>query len=69
MASNDDIDLGQLEPNQLDALAQYTDVTSQEPKDAIPLLQRSQWNVQVRRPVIRPLARTGKYADRQDSPL
>lgn len=50
MASNEDIDLGQLEPSQLEALVQYTDVTSQEPKDAIPLLQRSQWNVQVRHP-------------------
>ena len=43
----DGFDVGQLSPDQQEALQQYTDVTSQEPKDAIPLLQRSQWNVQV----------------------
>lgn len=29
------------------ALGTYTAVTNQEPSEAIPLLQRSQWNVQV----------------------
>jgi len=49
MASTGDFDLSQLSPSQQEALQQYTDVTSQEVQDAVPLLQRSQWNVQVRR--------------------
>lgn len=40
---------GQLSPSQQEALQQYLQVTNQEVKDAVPLLQRSQWNVQVRR--------------------
>lgn len=47
MAGEADFDLGQLSASQQEALQQYTDVTSQEIKDAIPLLERSQWNVQV----------------------
>ncbi|OAA35779.1 UBX domain protein [Metarhizium rileyi] len=43
--SNDDV--GQLSTSQQEALQQYIQVTNQEPKDAIPLLQRSQWNVQI----------------------
>lgn len=42
------IDVGQLSADQQAALQQYTDVTGQDVKNAIPLLQRSQWNVQVR---------------------
>jgi len=49
MASTGDFDLSQLSASQQEALQQYTDVTSQEVQDAVPLLQRSQWNVQVRR--------------------
>lgn len=30
------------------ALTMYTSVTAQDPSEAIPLLQRSEWNVQVR---------------------
>lgn len=41
-------DTGQLSPSQQDALQQYMQLTNQEAKDAIPLLTRSQWNVQVR---------------------
>ena len=48
MASDDGFDLGQLSETQQQALQQYTDVTGQEIKDAVPLLQRSQWNIQVR---------------------
>lgn len=48
MASEGDFDIGSLSANQQEALQQYTDVTSQEVKDAIPILERSQWNVQVR---------------------
>jgi FAS-associated factor 2 len=48
MASAADFDLSQLSASQQEALQQYTDVTSQEVKDAVPLLERSQWNVQVR---------------------
>ncbi|EGX90055.1 UBX domain protein [Cordyceps militaris CM01] len=40
-------DIGQLSPTQQEALEQYLAVTNQEVKDAIPLLQRSQWNVQI----------------------
>ena len=41
-------DTGQLSPSQQDALQQFMQFTNQEAKDAIPLLTRSQWNVQVR---------------------
>lgn len=42
-----DVDIGQLSGPQQEALQQYMHVTNQEAKDAIPLLERSQWNVQV----------------------
>jgi FAS-associated factor 2 len=42
------IDLAALTPDQQSALEQYTAVTNQQVEDAIPLLQRTQWNVQVR---------------------
>ena len=41
------IDLSALNESQQLALGTYTAVTNQEPSEAIPLLQRSQWNVQV----------------------
>jgi FAS-associated factor 2 len=42
-----DTDISQLsEPQQL-ALQQYTSVTDQDIQAAVPLLQRSQWNVEV----------------------
>ncbi|EFQ29472.1 UBX domain-containing protein [Colletotrichum graminicola] len=47
MAESGDLDLGQLSTSQQEALQQYTSVTNQDLKDAIPLLQRSQWNVQI----------------------
>ncbi|TPX14952.1 uncharacterized protein E0L32_005061, partial [Thyridium curvatum] len=47
MASEGDFDIGQLSESQQEALQQYTAVTNQEVKDAVPLLQRSQWNVQI----------------------
>lgn len=47
MASSSDFDVAQLSPSQQEALQQYTQLTNQEPKDAVPLLERSQWNVQV----------------------
>jgi FAS-associated factor 2 len=43
-----DIDISQLSESQQLALQQYTSVTDQDIKAAIPLLQRSQWNVEVR---------------------
>lgn len=46
MAEGSD-DAGQLSATQQDALQQYLQVTGQDVKDAVPLLQRSQWNVQV----------------------
>lgn len=42
-----DVDMEQLSGPQQEALQQYMHVTNQEAKDAIPLLERSQWNVQV----------------------
>lgn len=47
MASDTGIDLDQLSSEQQAALEQYIAVTAQDIKDAIPLLQRSQWNVQI----------------------
>ena len=41
------IDASQLSAEQQAALEQYTAVTAQDAKDAVPLLQRSQWNVQI----------------------
>ncbi|KHO00384.1 UBX domain protein [Metarhizium album ARSEF 1941] len=40
-------DAEQLSLTQQEALQQYVQVTNKEPKEAIPLLQRSQWNVQI----------------------
>ncbi|KAI1019667.1 hypothetical protein LB504_009360 [Fusarium proliferatum] len=42
-----DMDLGQLSTTQQEALDQYTQVTNQEIGEAIPLLRRSEWNVQI----------------------
>lgn len=42
-----DFDLASLSAGQQEALQQYTALTNQEPKDAVPLLERSQWNVQI----------------------
>lgn len=46
--SNQDFDPVQLNESQQLALGTYTSVTNQEPSAAVPLLQRSEWNVQVR---------------------
>lgn len=48
MASGADTDLSQLSEPQQEALQQYIALTNQEARDAMPLLERSQWNVQVR---------------------
>ncbi|ORY67441.1 UBX domain-containing protein [Pseudomassariella vexata] len=45
--ASDTVDISQLSPEQQAALDQYTAVTAQDVKDAVPLLQRSQWNVQI----------------------
>lgn len=45
--ASSDFDPAQLSPAQQEALQQYTQLTNQEPKDALPLLERSQWNVQI----------------------
>jgi FAS-associated factor 2 len=50
--TDSEIDLGQLSSSQQEALNQYTQVTNQEFNEAIPLLRRSEWNVQVRNFVI-----------------
>jgi hypothetical protein len=46
-----EMDINQLSELQQLAVQQYTSVTNQEATAAIPLLQRSQWNVEVRSPV------------------
>jgi FAS-associated factor 2 len=46
--ANPEVDVGQLSESQQLALEQYTAVTNQDVEAAVPLLQRSQWNVQVR---------------------
>lgn len=43
-----DVDVGQLSEVQQEVLQQYISVTDQSIGEAVPLLQRSQWNVQVR---------------------
>jgi len=42
-------DISELSESQQLALQTYTSVTDQDVQAAIPLLQRSQWNVEVRR--------------------
>lgn len=42
------IDVSRLDASQQEALQTYTSVTDQDLSAAIPLLERSQWNVQVR---------------------
>lgn len=42
-----DVNIEQLSESQQEALQQYIGVTDQEAEDAIPLLARSQWNVQI----------------------
>lgn len=44
-----DSDISSLSESQQLALGTYTSVTNQEPSEAIPLLRRSEWNVQVSR--------------------
>jgi FAS-associated factor 2 len=41
------VDIAELTEDQQLALQQFTAVTDQDVKDAVPLLQRCQWNVQV----------------------
>ncbi|KAI9809714.1 MAG: hypothetical protein M1825_000147 [Sarcosagium campestre] len=47
MASADDVDLGQLTAEQQASLQQFVAFTNQDVVNAVPLLQRSQWNVQI----------------------
>lgn len=51
--SNQDFDPMQLNESQQLALGTYTSVTNQEPSAAVPLLRRSEWNVQVRHTLYR----------------
>ncbi|KAF8425881.1 hypothetical protein EV426DRAFT_546389, partial [Tirmania nivea] len=46
-SSTTDADLSQLTPSQQEALQQFTAVTAQQPSAALPILHRSQWNVQI----------------------
>lgn len=45
--SSSELDLDGLSDSERTALEMYMAVTSQEPSEAIPLLRRSEWNVQV----------------------
>ncbi|KAE8151960.1 hypothetical protein BDV25DRAFT_151861 [Aspergillus avenaceus] len=45
--SSSGLDIAQLSDSEQSALETYTTVTGQEPAEAIPLLRRSQWNVQI----------------------
>ncbi|KAJ5385506.1 hypothetical protein N7517_003417 [Penicillium concentricum] len=45
--SQPEVDLDQLSDSEKSALEMYMAVTSQEPSEAIPILRRSQWNVQI----------------------
>ncbi|KAI0130570.1 UBX domain-containing protein [Xylariales sp. AK1849] len=47
MAEETGVDPSQLSPDQQEALEQYIAVTAQDVQHAVPLLQRSQWNVQI----------------------
>ncbi|KAF2466339.1 UBX domain-containing protein [Lindgomyces ingoldianus] len=47
MADDARVDIGQLTEDQQLALQQFTAVTDQDVKDAIPLLRRCQWNVHI----------------------
>ena len=47
-----DVDISTLSDSQQVALQTYTSVTDQDLAAAIPLLQRSQWNVQVYIPTV-----------------
>jgi FAS-associated factor 2 len=47
MSSSLPLDISRLSESQQTALQTYTSVTDQEPIAAIPLLQRSEWNVQI----------------------
>jgi FAS-associated factor 2 len=58
--SADEVDLDQLSESERSALEQYTSVTGQDLAEAIPLLRRSQWNVQVGRHTC-PSSRRGSY--------
>ena len=51
-AGGNDFDTSHLTPQQQGSLEQYVQVTNQEAKDAVALLERSQWNVQVRLPLL-----------------
>ncbi|CAG9946459.1 unnamed protein product [Clonostachys rosea f. rosea IK726] len=42
-----DVDLEQLSPSQQEALQQYMQVTDQDTADAVKILERSQWSVQI----------------------
>ncbi|KLU90504.1 UBX domain-containing protein 8 [Magnaporthiopsis poae ATCC 64411] len=47
MAEDSEVDLSALSDSQQEALQQYTMITDQDMKDAVPILQRSQWNAQI----------------------
>lgn len=52
-----ELDLAQLSETQQLALQQFTSVTNQELEAAIPVLQRSEWNAQVRYCYLAPICK------------
>ena len=57
------VDIGTLSESQQLALGTYTSVTNQEPAQAISLLQRSEWNVQVRHAELATIPRQSSFAN------
>lgn len=47
MTSSSDTDVSHLTAEQQESLQTYISITDQETSQALPLLERSQWNVQV----------------------
>lgn len=67
MAEDGEVDLSALSDSQQEALQQYTMITDQDVKDAVPVLQRSQWNAQVC--CDWPISNSGRGSGRGAGPL
>jgi FAS-associated factor 2 len=55
--ADDEVDLSQYSPEQQTAIQQYSSVTNQNLAEALPLLERCQWNVEVREQFVGALQR------------
>lgn len=61
--SSSGIDISELSESERAVLETYTAVTSQDISEAVPLLRRSQWNVQVSTDLRNAVDRESKHAD------